>query len=119
MMSKRLSRSFKVQVLRGLGFAVGSLLLTAGLGFAAYRVWLAAGPDSALGPTELAAGIVYRRVPLRTPRRAVTHIVRIDLGAPRLRMVITPPVAGSRCMPARLTSEFAVTTNSVVAINGA
>jgi len=115
----RLSRAFKVRALRGLGFALGSSLLAAGIGFAAYRLWLAAGPDSALGPNELARGIVYRRVPLQTPRRAVAHILQIDLAAPRLRMVITPPVAGSRCLPARLTSEFLVATKSVVAINGA
>jgi hypothetical protein len=107
------------RVLRGVCFAVGALLLTAGVCFAAYRGWLAAGPDSPLGPTELAPGIVYRRVPLQKPRRAVAHVLQIDLAAPQLRMTITPKVLGVHCMPARRTSDFLVASKSVVAINGA
>jgi hypothetical protein len=80
-MSMRLSRTFERRVLKGLGLAVGWLLLTAGVFFAAYRGWLASGPDSALGPTELASGIVNRPIHTRIPGRERLVANHIGFGA--------------------------------------
>ncbi|GAB4399787.1 MAG: hypothetical protein OHK0052_23390 [Anaerolineales bacterium] len=59
-------------------------------------------------------GVTYTRSVTRTPRPMVIHLVRVDLSAPGIRLLVTP----GNPLPARTTSEFARDFGVQLAING-
>lgn len=104
------------RVMRAAALTLLGLALTAGALWLAYRVWLASGPRAELR-RELAPGIIYRRVARSQPRTIVAHVLSVDLQTPGLHMVVTPPDAEHRCMPARTTSEFLQAHDLTVSVN--
>ena len=73
-------------------------------------------------PTEqqLFQGVQYIREVKDSPRPMVVHIVTIDLTAPGIRVLVTPPEdpEASRPLSARTTSEFVEGFGVQLAING-
>jgi hypothetical protein len=69
--------------------------------------------------TELYRGITYRREARSEPRPLMVHIVEIDLTAPGIRFLVTPPQSDqSNALPARTTSEFLEEFGVQIAVNG-
>ncbi|MBD2356588.1 phosphodiester glycosidase family protein [Tolypothrix sp. FACHB-123] len=64
-------------------------------------------------------GIVYQRRAISQPRSATMHIVTVDLTAPGIKPLVTPPTPGKgRKTLARTTSEFLQEFKLQLAVNG-
>jgi hypothetical protein len=64
-------------------------------------------------------GVTYIRDPRRTPRPLILHIVRIDLNAPGIRLLVTPgDTRRNPPLKARTTSQFLKEYGLQVAMNG-
>lgn len=63
-------------------------------------------------------GVTYERVELSTPRKVVLHVVTVDLKAPGIDFIVTPPEPlDGRALRARSTSQFLKEFKAQVAIN--
>ena len=99
-----------------------------GLPAIAYGGLLLSRPPRTPLSQALFAGIEYRRQARRAPRPLMVHIVKIDLRAPGIAIITTPPKARRAAQPsnerphypfiARTTSDFLETTGAQLAING-
>ena len=71
-------------------------------------------------PTEetLFQGVTYIREVWQEPRPVVIHVMRIDLNAPGIELVVTPPVNDEGALAGQTTSDFAREQGVQVAING-
>lgn len=76
-------------------------------------------PPPPLAPRSLFRGVRYERVVTDQPRPLVIHVVRIDLSAPGLDFLVTPPSADpKRQLRAQTTSQFLKKNRLQLAING-
>ena len=71
-------------------------------------------------PTEetLFQGVTYTREVWQEPRPVVIHVVRIDLTAPGIDLIVTPPVDDNGTLAGLTTSDFARQQGVQIAING-
>ena len=64
-------------------------------------------------------GIVYERIVRQEPRLMVIHVVKVDLKAEGIKVLVTPGDADSnRPLSARTTSEFLTNFSMSLAVNG-
>ena len=85
------------------------------------RVWSHLNrPPAAIAPKAIFQGVTYERVVRTTPRPLVLHFVTVDLTAPGLNFLVTPPDKPGSDHPllARTTSAFLRESQAKVAING-
>jgi Phosphodiester glycosidase len=76
-------------------------------------------PRPAATHEALAAGVLYARDVLDSPRHLVVHAITIDLATPGLRFLVTPgDLAQPLPLLARTTSAFARESGALLAING-
>lgn len=76
-------------------------------------------PPFAAAEMTLAEGIAYTRYAIQDPRPHLVHVVTIDLTAPGIDFVVTPPNGErERDTDAQTTREFVADTGALVAING-
>ncbi len=102
----------------GITFAALCLLLAA-VTVVGWNVLLGRRPPKIETTETLFQGIQYSRFVRSIPRPLLIHVLTIDLSAPGVRMMVTPP-GGSKTgdMPARTTSSFVREFGVQVAING-
>jgi hypothetical protein len=68
---------------------------------------------------ELYEGVTYRRVVQFIPRSMIAHIIKIDMKAKGMKLLITPPDSnGETPLNARTTSQFLDEFDVQIAING-
>ena len=108
---------------RWLGKMVALPVLLMGMalfGAGAYHAWLTHRPQPEnIENRVLFKGVTYTRDVRMHPRPIVLHIVRVDLTAPGVSLLVTPGEPGTReQMPARTTSRFRKKFGAQVAING-
>ena len=94
---------------------LGSLALICGT----YSLWYHHRAVPSEVRLELFQGIRYHREPRRSPRPLVLHWVEIDLDAPGVSFLVTPPSpTGGRQLRARTVSQFLARYRTQLAING-
>jgi hypothetical protein len=94
--------------------AVGTLSVASG----SYRYWYYHRTIPQPGVQRLFQGVQYERSIARQPRPLVIHTVRIDLTAPGIDFLVTPPdLDSSRQLKARTTAEFLQDYQVQVAVN--
>lgn len=94
------------------------MLLTIACEFTPATVVSPAQPE--LLEKQLFTGVKYVREVKTSPRPMVVHIVTIDLQAPGIRVLVTPPedTTDSKPLAARTTSEFVKGFEVQLAVNG-
>ena len=83
--------------------------------------WLVYIPRSQPKPASQALfqGITYAREVRQSPRQMIIHVVRVDLRAPGIRLLVTPGDPNAEhALKARTTSKFLQDYHVQVAING-
>ena len=100
----------------GLALALGLLLVVAG----AYLLWYFNRPlPEPVGEGEIFDGVTYRREIRQEPRRAIVHVVTIDLSVPGIGFLVTPADnIDNHIYAARTTSQFLSEFGLQLAING-
>lgn len=81
-----------------------------------YGLWVRYRPHPSPLERTLHPGLTYRRLPRLEPRPLVIHVATVDLDAPGLELVPTPPASGG-CLPARTTSAFLREQGVQLAVN--
>ncbi len=94
-----------------------ALLAAVALTLGAIGLWVRYRPHPASHERALHPGIAYRVFARTEPRPFVVHVATVDLDAPGLSFVLTPPSATAGCVPARTTSAFAQEFDAKLAIN--
>jgi uncharacterized protein YigE (DUF2233 family) len=99
----------------GFGFGIVGLLLPVWL----YAYFALQRPPRVNQTRALFQGITYERVARSHPRPILLHQVKVDLTAPGLRVLVTPPdpATDDRETRARTTSEFLTQNKLQLAIN--
>ncbi len=89
------------------------------LGGGAYSLWYHHRlPPDPLTDAPLFQGVTYTREVLSAPRPIVAHVVRIDLDAPGIEFLVTPPApVGKRPLEAKTCSQFLRDSRCQLAIN--
>ena len=107
---------YRVYIRRFLIASVFSLLLSPAL----FYGWLCLlRPSRSDRQQVLFKGIVYQRRAISKPRLVTMHIVTVDLTAPGIKPLVTPPNSGKgRKTFARTTSEFLREFKLQLAVNG-
>jgi len=83
-----------------------------------YRYWYFHRPIPEPITQPLFEGVTYDRLILRSPRPLVVHIVAVDLMAPGIGFLVTPPDPdSSRQLKARTTAEFVRDYKVQLAVN--
>lgn len=77
-----------IRVATGLALTLGLLVASAGL-FYGYRLTLR--PDRQPEVRSLFQGVTYQRYVRSQPRPLIFHIIRVDLTAPGIEFLVSPP----------------------------
>lgn len=104
------------RVLLGTLLLPGVVLLGAG----GVLLWFTNRPQPPAVERPLFEGILYQRATRREPRPLVIHVARIDLTAPGIGLLVTPPDHPTSGLPlkARTVTDFAREYDVQLAING-
>jgi hypothetical protein len=87
--------------------------------FALSGIWMYLRPQPAGTTTELFTGVTYQRESRTSPRPIVLHVVRVNLRAEGIGILVTPGDPELELpLQARTTSEFLEEFNLQIAING-
>lgn len=99
-----------------IGFSCITVLVCLGLG---YWTWFRVRPQPKPVSQTLFEGVTYTREVTRSPRPMVIHIVKVDLNAPGISLLVTPGDP-ERELPleARTTSQFLAEFDLQISVNG-
>ena len=117
-MFQRILRKSKRRILRFLRYSLNTLCVIL-LVITVYSFWYHHRPVPDPIKKELFQGITYTREIRNTPRPLIIHIVEIDLDAPGIELIVTPPnPTDGMKLAAQTASQFLTLVDAQLAING-